>query len=232
MTDDEASTGIETLKEYVIDLGDEVFSEETLETDNGEVDLLLCLHGDNLYSILENPDHPFFRIRYRFSFIEQIAARLSETDIEERTGESPDEDGDFRTLTSGPDKETIESAEELEGDIIIAQEGDELPPAAVAAQDIIESMDEDVLERFGLNLFQELSHPEVATQLTYTSDNYFQGFRIDRKIFPEDSGFSLTEFNNSVQAVISMGAFGSNWIGQLLESELGDLEDLDMSQEK
>lgn len=231
MTDDEASAGIEAIKEYVVDIDDEVVAKETIESDDDEVTLLICRHGNHPYTILEVPDKPFFIIRYRFSIIEQIAAGLSDEMIEERTGISPDEEGEFRTLASAPEKE-VDTAESPEGELIIAQEDDEFPPAVIAAIDIIESIDEDVLQRFGLNLFQELSHPEVGTQLAYTSNDYLQGFRIDRKIFPEDSGFSLTEFNSSVQAVISLGTFGNNWIGQLLESELGDLEDLDMSQEE
>ena len=236
MTDDEASAGIEAIKECVVDIDDEFVTERTIETDDGEVPLLICRHGDTPYTILQVSDKPFFIIRYRFSLIEWVAAGLSDEVVEERTGISPDEEREIRTLASAPEEELrdeeVDTAESPEGELIIAQDDDELPPEVIAAIDIIESIDEDVLQRFGLNLFQKLSHPEVGTKLTYTPDNYFEGFRIDRKIFPEDSGFSLTEFNSSVQAVISLGTFGNNWIGQLLESELGDLEGLDMSQEE
>ncbi|WP_155118381.1 hypothetical protein [Halorubrum sp. BV1] len=235
MTDGETSSGIENIKKYVVDIGDEVVSEETIEADNGQVPILICGHGDTPYTILDVHDKPFFVIRYRYSLIEKIATSLSDEIIEERTGMSP-EDGEFRSLASASEEElggdAVDATDEPESELVTAQEDDEFPPAVIAAIDILESMDEEVLQRFGLNLFQELSHPEVATQLTYTPNDYFQGFQINRKIFPEDSGFSLTDFNRSVQAVISLGAFGNNWISHLLESELDDLEDLDMSQEE
>ncbi|WP_147298712.1 hypothetical protein [Haloferax sp. Atlit-47N] len=214
MTETNQSDQIEKIKRCVENIGDDVATIKTTKSAEGkEFQLLVCFHGTNRYVILEDPDQSYFEISYEFHLTEQIAARLSPDNIAERTGLSPDEVEQFEEV----DHNVVDDDR---GDIVIAQKGDDLPPPIQAAQDVIESLDKEVLERFGLNLFQELSQPEVAVSLRHTENEYFDGFRISRKVFPDDSGFSVTEFNNSVQSVITVGTFGHNWIAQLLGSEL------------
>ncbi|WP_430639204.1 hypothetical protein [Haloferax volcanii] len=223
MTEENQSNSTESLKEYIESIGGTVATIDTVRSDEGEVsDILVCFHGDHRYALVEAPNHPYYEIRYEFSLTEHIATALSQDAISERTGLDPEEIDEIRKV----DRNLLDSDE---GEIVIAQNGEDLPPSFLVAQDIIESLDEDVLERFGLNLFQELSQPEVAASLTRTDNGYFDGFRIKRKIFPDDSGFSLTELNNSIQSVITVGTFGNNWIAQLIGSELEEeFEQFDM----
>ncbi|MFB6186593.1 MAG: hypothetical protein ABEI86_06980 [Halobacteriaceae archaeon] len=230
MTEEDASAELGDISHYVEEIGDSVLDEKSFQQDDESVDILFCRHGNSGYEIVDEPSKPYFTIKYGFNLTKHIAFELSEEQISERTDIPPEDFSGFKQI------DELDEVDELDGEseVVIPQGSDNLPPQFEAqfeaAEDVIESVDEEVLERFKLNLFQELSHPEVATALTHTTNDYFNGFVISRKIFPEDSGFTLTEFNKTVQAVISVGTFGGNWVSQFL-GELDGFEDIGTNQE-
>jgi hypothetical protein len=233
MTDNGESENLEKIKKYTREIGDEILTDKTVPSGDGsEASMLICHHGGTPYTILEESHLSSYLIRYRFNLVEQIAGSLSDDQILEWISEESEIEGDIQAIGDAIEEiNKPDLGEEQKGEFIVKQQGEDLPPAIEAAENIIESMDEDVLERFGLNLFQELSQPEVATKLIHTPNDYFNGFVIERRVFPEDTGFSLTEFNHSVQAVISLGTFGSNWFSQLMDTEIDDINESDIGKE-
>ncbi|WP_336358648.1 hypothetical protein [Haloarcula sp. CGMCC 1.6347] len=221
MTDQKHPERIDELRECVENIGGEVLSTRAVDSHNGELWVLLCRHGNDTYNIIEQTNINAFLIRYDFSLIRIIASRLSDEQIEGRIEDELDDDRNVNIPES-----LLEASESEDAELVVQTSDDELPPEMQAAEKIIESLENDSLERFGLNLFQKASHPEVATELVRTTDGFFEGFRISRKIFPDDEGFNLTEFNNSVQSVMSVGTFGNNLVADLFESELEGLAEL------
>ena len=215
------------LEDYVQKIGDGILT----EYEGDSFDLIACSHGDTVYEIFNPHDEVFSLIGYKFRAPEQFGKRLPEDTITELTEEEPHEG----TLigNSIPDDlmdDMSNEEEEMDGEWVFEQpeNPEDLDPRIKAGREIIKEIDQEVIRRFEFNLFQELSNPEVSAQITRFGDEYFEGFTISRKVFPDDQGFSLTEFNKSVQAVVSLGIFGSNSILTMFERELEDVLEVDI----
>lgn len=224
MSDTGDSEAIHRAIECVEHIGDEIVSDDTIESDSGgNLKILLCRHGNTPYEIMEL-NSKGLQINYRYNLTTQIAKFLRDGEIENHEHVPAEQDFDFKSVDEATRElaqdDISEATDASDTDIAFSQGFDNVPEEIKVAKDILESIEKEVLNEFSLNLFQELSNPEVATSII-EPDEYFMGFTVSRKIFPNDSGFSLTEFNHSVQAVVSTGTFGHNWTAQLLETELG-----------
>jgi hypothetical protein len=202
--------------EFVGKIDDQILDYKTLEDEGTEVEIYFCAHGNNRYRIVGEKGKPFYNVIHHFDLIEALAQDLND----EKVAEFADEESEIQDEAERRSLEEITEADEIEAEIEMIQDSQNLPPRSQAAIDVLQSVDEEVMERFKYNLFQELSDPMVSTELTHQYDDTMTGFRISRKIFPEDKGFSLTEFNNTVQAVISQGVFGQNTVTSVLVPEI------------
>lgn len=216
----------ELIEELVTSIGDEVLAADIISTPTDEIEVYFCLHGNQEYRIIEEVNRPSFLIKFVFNLVDSIGRSLSDERIHELTGEKPSDSGQF---TSGEDLE--EDEEDVETKIMLFEGEDELPPADQAGLEILKAVDKETMERFRFNLFQELSDPMVASVINDSDEVPFKGFEISRRFFPEDDGFSLTEFNNSVQAVVSQGLFGKNTVSSLLVPEI-DLDSIPDEEEE
>lgn len=211
MTSNSTQEHLDIASDYVQKIGDEIAYQQTVEPTNGEeFEVLMCFKGDSKYGIYGFPDYDYLSIVFEYSLLERLAVSLDSETIENHTGEYVDTD------------EIAEVSPENTGDgeIIIGAEQDENPPEIRAAKSIVESIDEEINERFIFDLFQQSSYPQVSTEIKRTENGYFSGFSIRRKIFPDDSGFNLTEFNNSVQSVVSIGVFAENTVIESLGEKM------------
>jgi len=206
---------INLIEEYIKKTDGEVLHKDRISDDKGEqnVDILACLHGESRYDILGHQSSSYFSIEYRYSLIERIGTQLSDEEITNMVGEEPQDEFEI---------ELGENTDASEAELIVedSENVEDLPPRFRAAIKLIESPDRETNQRFIYDLFQELSHPSVSTEIVTSQNGYFQGFVIRKKIFPQDSGFNLTEFNNSVQSVVSLGTFGQNAVTTAIGSSL------------
>lgn len=203
-----------SIEELVTAIGDEVVDTQTVGEDENEAKIYACQHGDSVYRITDVPGHPYYEIAFVFRLVGAIANRLDDDTVKELTGEEPERG--FSAEADVLPKATEDVAdEEPKTELVIAGENGSTP-SYEAAKEVLKEIDDEVMDRFGYNLFQELSNPMVAITMRTLDDGSIELFEVSRKIFPEDEGFSLTEFNNSVQAVISKGVFGRNMVSSTL----------------
>lgn len=84
-----------------------------------------------------------------------------------------------------------------------------------------------------LNLMREVSHPSVEIGVETTDEGVLAGFTVERKLFPSDDRFGVSEFEDAVRAVVAQGDKGIKYIQLTLEignpSGGGREEDLDRS---
>lgn len=198
---------------------------ERAQLGEDDLDFLLCRHGQQTYVIREHPEQDFYEISFIYGLISDISGHLDESIVRKLTGSPPE-----GALDSSEDSEIEEEIKKNdEASFAIIEEGEQMPPEMEASKKLLESIDDEIMEHFKFNLFQELSNPLVATEIYSTEKGALKSFRIEKKTFPNDDGFNLTEFNRSVQAVVSIGVFGKNTISSQLipeiESRLEEKED-------
>lgn len=97
-----------------------------------------------------------------------------------------------------------------------------------AALDWIHQADEELLGEIHFHLRERLSEPEVAFTSNSSDKMAPLSFEVSRKIFPYSDSLDVTEFNNSVQSVVSVGVMGMNYISTVfnLGTDLSDSPEL------
>lgn len=55
--------------------------------------------------------------------------------------------------------------------------------------------------------------------LIYTNDTGFTGYDIFAKIFPFESGFSISQMDDAIQKVVSVGILGTAYLKSLLPDQ-------------
>jgi len=202
-------------------ISDSVIQSKHIEKENQDFYIYICRHGNSTYRIHDLQDEEYLQIAYNYDLVGSVAERLDAETIEELSGQEAGQAMPIESRTSEVDIDEI-FGEDTDAELVIAHSEDEgdLPAEFQAAREIVMSIDEDVMDRFSFNLFQEISDPMVESAINLLEHPYVGGFNVSRKVFPNDDGFSLTEFNNSVQAVMSIGTFGSNAVESMLFSQV------------
>lgn len=92
--------------------------------------------------------------------------------------------------------------------------------ATQAAMDILERMSPSNRDKFRYHLMSELTTTDAAHEIITTDSGAIIEFRVHRKIFPDDESFGCTEFNHSVQTVVSAGHNANQFISQAFDLDM------------
>lgn len=112
---------------------------------------------------------------------------------------------------------TEEDAESILSDLSDPSvEADKLTRASIA---ILDDMDPELMSEFEQHLISTLMDSSVGYNVDKTEEGSVVGFTISRPVYPADDGFSLTEFSHSVQAVITTGIGGVQFINSAFQFE-------------
>lgn len=118
---------------------------------------------------------------------------------------------DFKGVIDDSDAEDIIEGSQFEHDT-----GD---VAGLAAMEILDSMSPSNKESLAYHLTQQLTNTDVAFSLGRTQSGTVIEFNVARKIFPYESTFCLSEYNHSVQTVVSSGHGALQFIGHSFDLE-------------
>ncbi|MFC7323291.1 hypothetical protein ACFQMF_01725 [Halorubrum rutilum] len=103
-----------------------------------------------------------------------------------------------------------------------------------AARELLSQMRPENQEKLSYHLIKLLSSPTSGFSIDTMNTGTPEAFQVTRKIFPNDSGFSQTEFNHSVQTVVSNGVNAVQLVQQafdieeFVESEMSPDEERDV----
>ena len=244
-TEEEFDEALDLLSQYVKDIGDEVDSNLDSRPGIGiggpEVRGFWCLHGSASYAIVSDPSRKYFEIIYPRMIIGNIAEQLEQEAIEDLLSDYTEEEIE-EILGEKDGAEQIEPEDipesllqELDLDMTIEEvhEADELPEELdeiylggreyLASEEWLRSLEPDLMQDIKYHLKNKLTNTEVGYSLRPENGDVVYGFQVNKKIFPYESGFSLQMFNDSVQAVISIGVDGENFLATTfgLSEELG-----------
>lgn len=84
------------------------------------------------------------------------------------------------------------------------------------ATDLLESLSPEDTNQLQFHLLNCVLSPQTAHRTYTTAGGGLAGLQVMRKVFPHDAGFTLTEFNRSVQAVVSLGSHAGNALQQMV----------------
>lgn len=209
-TEAEFDEALETFSQYVEEIGDEVVEERGespgMRIGPPDAEGMWCAHGSNHYVISGVPKNKFFTIVYPRLIVPNIARKLEDETIDELLSGYTEEEIEEQ-LSQMDTVEPIDE-EDLEKDIDITTSRELL-----AAHEWLGSLDSELLQEIRYHLKERLMSPEVGFQLIPESDNVVYGFIVTKKIFPYGDGLSLQEFYDRVQAVVSVGVAGNNFLG-------------------
>lgn len=209
----ERADALELLIGYVEDIGDSVEGDldevAGVETEGQETIGILCSHGTNKYVIAGELNNKFFSVIYPSFIVQSIALNLGDETVEEllekydeeELGEELDKTGLVKEVEEG------EVPDDLEFDIITGE-------AFLAAKEWLDSLNTELQQEIRFHLTDRLSDSSVGYTIFPEKGDTVYGFQVERKVFPYEEPFTLQEFNQSVQAVISVGVNGHNFLGK------------------
>lgn len=209
----EFNVALELLTDYVNDIGDSV--EGTIDDVVGigasgvETEGVVCSHGASRYVIVGGSSNKYFSIIYPSFIIQSIASNLDEETVDDLLQEY-DEDDLVQEMDDFEVAERIEEDEipdDLEDEMITGE-------AHLAAREWLDSLDDELQQEIRFHLMDRLSDSSVAFTVFPESGETVYGFQVARKVFPYEEAFTLQEFNQSVQAVVSVGVDGHNFLAK------------------
>lgn len=234
-TEEEFQEAKERLAQYVEDINDEV--DGGLDARGGigiggsEVEGFWCKHGSSWYAIVGEPNKKYFEIHYPRLILPNIAQRLEEDAVEELLSEYTEDEieealeqrDQFEQIEPEDIPEEVVQHLELDESIEEIREADELPEELedvymrrrdyLASEEWLHSLDEELMQDIKYHLKKELTAPEVGFTLIPQDSDVIHGFQVTKKIYPYEDEFRLQEFNDSVQAVVSIGVSGDSFLG-------------------
>lgn len=182
-TEDELSDFVENEAPNLIEgIGDTFVDSLRQEQDDPIVYNVLCSHGNNYYVLATATSVKFVQVQFRYELI-----------------------GDLITLSSGDEgngepRRTAVRESSIPEDII--------EEANSEADNIIESLSPNQAEKLRWRLIEIISRaPAVGYEVNDRDGRPF-GFNVTAKIFPYDEVISLSEYEQSVQSVMSVGVPG------------------------
>lgn len=199
---------IELLKSLVYEIGDEVNSDLDgsvfgVPDGEGEIFGFWCSRGDNSYVIIGAEERRYFTVISLSSLVGTIARKLDEDEIDELSGDESDLDSSTRDLEDEPDEDIRRLNQ--------------------AAVNWLEEVDDELMDEIKFHLRERLSSPEVAFDMKTSDKDALLGFSVERKIFPYEEDFGISEFDQSIQAVISVSVLAQNFLGESFDIESFDI---------
>lgn len=183
----EFNDGLRIMAEFVDTIGDEIVQDLSGQTDQGaSIDGYQCRHGSHQYQIIGTQIWEYFTIRYPYNAAQHHAALSAAADAK---------------LPSP------EGAQEIQVDV---------DDAAInrSISEIRDEIKSDELDETRLDLMELLSEPGFAPNLEMDQE-LITGFTIDKKVFPYGDGFDISDFENAVQGIVSIGWLGKEYLMQV-----------------
>jgi hypothetical protein len=212
MSDENLERYVEKIEDYVERIGSKHV--HTQEDSNG-TKVICGKYSDKVNYLIVQETEARFRVTYDYDLVKSIGEKLDEHSIQALLDEEDLDDLDSTSTETGREI-SVSSTIPEEGDIVLEEDMEELPPRYRAARELLDSVDSDVMEKFKFELFQGISSTNVSPELQTTDEGAARRFVLYRNIFPGDEGFSLTEFNRSVVSVVNQGMFGENMANQMM----------------
>jgi len=94
-----------------------------------------------------------------------------------------------------------------------------------AALTIINRVSNKDLERLQYNLYEQISNPEVISELYETEDVDIRGFTVCRHLFPKEENWGLSDFYKTLTAVSSTGERGRRFLNNSFAIQIPDDEE-------
>lgn len=167
------------LAEYIEASGREIVSQNDGETDGGEpVSIFDCKQGDHHFQVFGVQDGTSEYFTVRYPY--QASKVYASRYAIEQKGIEP-----------GPDTKVQISQDEVEGYL-----------------DQLASNNKREYKMLGGRLRETINTPHNRFRIDKTSNGAITFFQIDRRIFPYQEAFNISDFNEAVQIVISVGLEG------------------------
>ena len=243
-TKKEFEGALELVSQCVQDIGDEIESgldaRPGITFGGGNTEGFWCKHGSASYAIVGKPNQEFFQIIYPRLVLGNIAERLDEDAVDDLLSEYSEKEIEQAIEERRAAKEvrpediTEGLIEQLDIEMSITEikEADELPEELddmylggeeyLASEEWLYSLESGLMQDIKYHLREKLSSADVAYGLIPENDDIIYGFQVSKSIFPYEEEFRLKEFNDCVQATISVGVAGNNFLTTTfgLEDEL------------
>ena len=183
-SEQEISDVLDTLAEYVTDIGDRVthaYVEGILKaTPNEEIGPIelrghRCISDGEVYYIAAHPELRGVSIAYHLSLTENIANELSHEHAE-----------------------AILNAVEID-----VHESD---PRMLASSYLLRDADRSDVQAFRSYFKIAAGGERYSTNLNVSDSGAFEGYGLERMIFPYEDDFSIEEFNDAVTTIVSSGS--------------------------
>ncbi|MDY6775362.1 MAG: hypothetical protein SV253_04705 [Halobacteria archaeon] len=185
----EFDTKLRELSNYVERIGDEVTGEVEGEADGSPLHGYECDHGGHKYRIIGTQDWEYFILRYSYQIY-----------------------GDYAVAQKLQRAEVPEASEDQEVNINVDLTDQDLQNAKQELYQQLSQESQEEVAQVRQKMIQMLSTPESAISFVPDDSQQIHGFNIDRKIFPYSERFCLSEFNRSVQTVVSLGFKGVEYL--------------------
>lgn len=233
-TEEEFQEAKERLTQYVEDIGDVVDGD--LDSRGGigiggpEVEGFWCEHGSSWYAIIGEPTEKYFQIIYPRLVLPNIAQRLDEDAVDELLNDFT-EDEIEEALQEGEAAEQVEPEDipdeliqqlDLEESVAEIREADELPEELqdeyiggreyLASEEWLRSLESELMQDIKYHLKEKLTSTDASYTLITPNGDVIYGFQVNKKVFPYEGEFRLKEFNDCVQATVSIGVAGDNFL--------------------
>ncbi|MBS1264098.1 MAG: hypothetical protein MAG715_01298 [Methanonatronarchaeales archaeon] len=185
-TEEEFIKALELIESYIAEIDDEI--EERSEL--GVEDIVdengagfTCKHGDYTYHVVGRPENRYLQIIFPFNFQQVLTIVLTEENAE--------------NYLDSIGASTEETGEDFK---------------LFAAKEMLKSLEPEEQRSLMFYLLERLASPHTGHRTIFDDQGAFQGFQVERRVFPYEEGFSLSTFNDSVQSVVSVGARGARFL--------------------
>jgi len=158
---------------YIENTGREIVGEIEDETEDGDpVSGFQCQQGSFSFIVYGSPDTPLFRAVSNHDMVMEIAQVQAAAEMSDESGEMPE-------LTE-----------------------ERISAAADHLKELNESADEDWIDKLHFRLIDKLSCPHCAFSIDYLESGALQGFSVKKDIFVYEDSFSISDFDEAIQAIV------------------------------
>lgn len=229
-TSDEREQVVDHIESLVEQIGDSVLGRTNDDTENT---LIGAVHGTYRYIIEIPSDSSFVTVRYVFDLVPALTLqkmiqgvylhRIFDTPIDIGIPlEQYDVDQEKIPAAVREDNEPIfEHWEAIPDELrdqlpfVSTDDGPELDTARGMTR--LRAISPDRASKIRAGLIERVSHPAVAYQLQSDDEGYLRGVVISKKLFPYEDELDPERFNDAVQAVISVGVLGTEFLRRVYD---------------
>lgn len=166
---------VANIPEYVDRAGHDIVAAYESDDDGSEVIAWAVEKGDWIYTVESHTPNDGAAILFDYNITNTVSNSLAEDDATEIL--------DTNGLESG-ERDSVSDR---------------------AAEYVMQSVRPENATKLRYRLVEELSSTDTAFQIQTNDADVPAAFRVSRRIFPADEGFHMTEYNHSVQTVVSNG---------------------------